>query len=617
MIRLNFRKLSKCIRLGPQTLSRKERIYTLTSNNNHCHSKVSSIVRSATQTSLKNYKLITTTSPIAMYSVSQHQSKLHALTQSISSWFESPRFADTFRSYRPEIVASKRGSLPIHEDCYANLQARKLLQLLATAERTGTPVLTMGALDPVQQSQMAHHLPAVYVSGWAASSTFVPGTHQVGPDLADYPYHTVPTAVERLTKAQKLHDLKNWDAQAYEPGLNRDVDYLKPIVADGDNGHGGISTVMKLAKAFGEAGVAGVHIEDQHIGGKKCGHQAGKVLCSTSEILARLRATRMQWDIMGLETVLIARTDAESSKLINSDHDPRDHRFILGVEVDHNLSSSRIQPSSKSLAEEIIEAEERGAEGSEIDQIERRWLETHELLTFDEAVEKAFERHGLERSLFEDYLEKVNEQQMSLTDSLRLATSLIPKEKLNEKVINWNQYLPRTREGYYRFRGGMESAIRRALSFAKLSDLIWIETKKPDLEQAKTIAKRIRSIYPKKGLVYNLSPSFNWLEQGFSDEDLKQFVHELGKVGFLFQLISLAGLHSTAAITAELSERIKRDGMLGYVELIQRKEKQLGCDVLKHQKWSGSEYIDRILNVVSAGSSSTAATGEDSTENTF
>ncbi|KAA1064233.1 hypothetical protein PGTUg99_015528 [Puccinia graminis f. sp. tritici] len=552
--------------------------------------------------------------PIRPIMTGTHADKLGQLTRSIQDWFDSPRFSNTQRSYSAELIATKRGSLPVHQDCYANLQARKLRKLLADAQQTHQPVLTMGALDPVQQSQMAHHLPVVYVSGWAASSTFVPGTHEVGPDLADYPYHTVPTAVQRLVKAQQLHERKEWDAQCSETDMGREpVDYLKPIIADGDNGHGGLSTVMKLAKAFGEAGVAGVHFEDQLVGGKKCGHQAGKVLVPTCEHLSRLRAARMQWDIMGLETLLIGRTDAESAKLISSDHDPRDHRFILGIET-----SARTL--KKALAEEIILAEERGASGEEINEMEKKWTDSVELITFDQAVGRAFERHQIPSSKYAEYLKEVEAKELSHQASSRLAIEMISTStngKQTPEKIGWNSQLARTREGYYRFNGCLQAAVNRALKFSPVADLVWIETKEPDLQKAQSIAAQIHHQFPNQNLVYNLSPSFNWSHHGFSDEDLKGFVWDLSRVGFNLQLISLAGLHSTATMTAQLAKRFKEDGMLGYVQSIQQVEKQIGCDVLKHQKWSGSEYIDRILSAVSAGSSATAATGADSTEKTF
>ncbi|KAI9616936.1 hypothetical protein H4Q26_010572 [Puccinia striiformis f. sp. tritici PST-130] len=140
-----------------------------------------------------------------------------------------------------ELIATKRGSLSIHQDSYANHQARKLWRLLGEAQETKEPIMTMGALDPVQQSQMAHYLPVVYVSGWAASSTFVPGTNEVGPDLADYPYHTVPSAVARLVKAQQYMIEKMgayFTTDPKEDDHPKMMDYLKPIIADGDNGHG-------------------------------------------------------------------------------------------------------------------------------------------------------------------------------------------------------------------------------------------------------------------------------------------------------------------------------------------------------------------------------------------
>lgn len=141
-----------------------------------------------------------------------------------------------------------------------------------------------------------------------------------------------------------------------------------------------------------------------------------------------------------------------------------------------------------------------------------------------------------------------------------------------------------------------QAALKRTLVFAPHADLCWLETKEPNLAQAQGFARDIRAQFPGKWLVYNLSPSFNWSAHGFSDAQLKSFVWDLAKEGFVLQLISLAGLHSTAVTTHELATRYKTEGMKAYVELIQRKEKELGCDVLTHQKWSGASYIDRVLN---------------------
>lgn len=157
-----------------------------------------------------------------------------AQTASIASWFSSARFDGLSRPYTAELVASKRGTQPVSPLHPANLSAQKLFAALSRAKAADRPLLTMGAIDPVQMTQMAPHLEVCYVSGWAASSVLTTGFNEVGPDLADYPYTTVPNQVQRLRKAQEMHDRKMWDER--RTGNGPWVDYLRPIIADGDTG---------------------------------------------------------------------------------------------------------------------------------------------------------------------------------------------------------------------------------------------------------------------------------------------------------------------------------------------------------------------------------------------
>lgn len=157
-----------------------------------------------------------------------------AQVASIDEWFSSPRFAGLKRPYSAELVATKRGTQPVSPLQPANISAKKLHASLSRAQEAGRPLHTMGAIDPIQMTQMAPHLDVLYVSGWAASSVLTTGNNEVGPDLADYPYTTVPNQVHRLRKAQEMHDRKMWDER--RNGNGPWVDYLRPIIADGDTG---------------------------------------------------------------------------------------------------------------------------------------------------------------------------------------------------------------------------------------------------------------------------------------------------------------------------------------------------------------------------------------------
>ncbi|KAA8633202.1 hypothetical protein SMACR_05989 [Sordaria macrospora] len=484
--------------------------------------------------------------------------------------------------------------------------ARKLWNLVQERYAQGKPIHTLGAIDPIQMTQQAPHQEVLYISGWACSSLLTT-TNEVSPDFGDYPYNTVPNQVQRLHKAQSMHDRKQWHLRSKmtpeERAKTPYTDYFRPIIADGDTGHGGLTAVMKLAKLFAENGAAGVHFEDQMHGGKKCGHLAGKVLVPTGEHINRLKAARFQWDVMGTENLVIARTDSESGKLLSSSIDARDHEFILGV-ADTSITS---------LAETLADMEARGAPGPEIDAYEADWVKNTKLVTFDEAALAHFEKHNVRQDLFGTYKATIAQNpNMGITARRALANSITP-----ENPVYWDWDVPRTREGFYHFRSGMAAATKRALAFGPYADLLWVETGDPSVEVATELGRAVRDKFPGKGLVYNLSPSFNWMAHGFTQDTLKSFIWDIAKEGFTLQLVSLAGLHSTATISSELARRFKDEGMQAYVELVQKREKELGVDVLTHQKWSGANYVDAILGHIQSGSSTNKSMGEGNTENQF
>jgi len=466
-----------------------------------------------------------------------------------ADWDTNPRWANVTRPYTAEQVVKLQGStepLPT----YSKRQSEKIFNRLSEYTKAAgngpansEACVTFGALDPVQIVQMAKYARGIYVSGWQCAATSTT-TNETGPDLADYPYNTVPDKVDELVRALQFHDKKQWAANN---GADGPVDYSPPIIADADTGHGGLTAVGKLTKLFIQAGAAGGHYEDQSSANKKCGHMGGKVLVPMQVHIDRLCAARLQSDIMGASFMLVARTDAEAGSLIDSDIDPRDHPFIRGIDKD----------------------------GKEI--------------TYGEAVRRVLSDNKDEAALKEwaaKYPTLSNDQSLELGKQLTKGANIV-----------CDKQAARTRDGFFSYQAGVEAAIARSQAFAPYGDIAWMETGTPTVKLAGKWANAMKG----RGsfLAYNLSPSFNWDAAGMSDAEISNFCKELANLGIVFQFITLAGFHGSGLIADTVASGLMRQkDMLHYVKTIQRVERENKVELLTHQKWAGASYVDQLQSTI-------------------
>jgi isocitrate lyase len=230
------------------------------------------------------------------------------------------RWQGVTRPYRPDDVARLRGSVEI-KHTLAEMGAERLWELLQTEPY----VAALGAMTGCQAVQQVQAgLKAIYLSGWqvAADANLAGQTY---PDQSLYPANSVPDVVRKINQALQRAD------QISQAEGRSDVCWFAPIVADAEAGFGGNLNAFELMKAMIEAGASAVHFEDQLASAKKCGHMGGKVLVPTKEFIQKLIAARLAADVMGVPTILIARTDANGANLLTSDIDERDHRFLTGA----------------------------------------------------------------------------------------------------------------------------------------------------------------------------------------------------------------------------------------------------------------------------------------------
>ncbi|MBN8192398.1 isocitrate lyase [Bacillus sp. NTK074B] len=402
------------------------------------------------------------------------------------NWEMDQRWKGIERPYSAEDVIRLRGSIDI-EHTLARRGSEKLWNLL----HEEAYINALGALTGNQAVQQVRAgLKAIYLSGWQVAADANLSGHMY-PDQSLYPANSVPSVVKRINQA-----LQRADQVHYVEG-DESIDWFVPIVADAEAGFGGQLNVFELMKGMIEAGASAVHFEDQLSSEKKCGHLGGKVLLPTQTAVKNLISARLASDVMGVPTLIVARTDANAADLITSDVDPYDAPFISG---------------------------------------------------------------------------------------------------------------DRTPEGFFRTNAGLDQAIARGLAYAPYADLVWCETSEPNLEEARRFAEAIHAEHPGKLLAYNCSPSFNWKKK-LDDETIAKFQVELGKMGYKFQFVTLAGFHALNHSMFELARGYKDRGMAAYSQLQEAEfaSEKHGYSATRHQREVGTGYFDEVSMVISGGTSSTTA----------
>ena len=403
------------------------------------------------------------------------------------------RFKGIDRDYSADDVVKLRGSVQI-QHTLAERGAEKLWSLL----KTEPYINALGALTGGQAMQMVRAgLKAIYLSGWQVAAD-ANGAGAMYPDQSLYPADSGPELAKRINRTLQRAD----QIEVSEGNVTRD--WFAPIVADAEAGFGGPLNCYEIMRAYIEAGAAGVHFEDQVAAEKKCGHLGGKVLIATKAHQRNLNAARLAADVLGVPTLTVARTDAESATLINSDIDERDHEFI-----DYDAG--------------------------------------------------------------------------------------------------------RTAEGFYRLKKGMgvDHCIKRGLAYAKYADLLWWETSKPNLDEARRFAEAIQKEFPGKMMAYNCSPSFNW-EANLDKATIETYQRELGAMGYKFQFVTLAGFHQLNYGMFNLASGYRDRGMAAYSELQQAEfaSEKDGYTATRHQREVGTGYFDLVNQTLSGGQASTTAMGE-------
>jgi len=570
-------------------------------------------------------------------------------------WFASPRFEGITRLYSARQVVEQRGTIST-DYAVARVAAEQFYDRLRQLFAERNQITTFGPYSPGQAVTLKRMgIEGIYLGGWATSAKGSI-TEDPGPDLASYPLSQVPDEaapiVRALLAADRNQRFTRSRLKESQRATSPEIDYRPFIIADADTGHGGEAHVRNLIRRFVEVGVPGYHIEDQKPGTKKCGHQAGKVLVGVDEQIKRLNAARFQLDVMNVPGLIVARTDAEAATFLEGRGDERDHPFILGAtNVDpptykigylailrklrelgvddarghllFKISDEEYDGASAWLArtgvarmlelsaQEYLHADGQSAEEL-LESVETRyleaWLSEASLTSYPQAVADVIEFRADDG----EPLDISAQEWLAFANQTSLHAARARARSMGID-ITWDCEASKTPEGFYQVQGGIDYAIARSLAVAPFADLLWMETKTADLADARRFAEAIHAEFPAKMLAYNLSPSFNWDTTGMSDEEMRRFPGELGKLGFVFNFITYGGHQIDGMAAEEFATALKQDGMLSLARL-QRKIRLVESPYRTPQTLVGGPRSDAALMASSGGTAATKAMGQGSTQ---
>jgi isocitrate lyase len=603
------------------------------------------------------------------------------------AWFQSHRFRHITRLHTAFEAVALRSNL--QEDyTVARAAATKMYDYFQYLFREKKQETTYGPYSPTGAVRaVLEGIRVLYLGGWATSAKGS-DSEDPGADLANYALDRVPKEglswVRALLHQDELQRAKRIRMTSMQRKKNQAIEFSPPlIIPDGDTGHGGEHHVRNLVKKFVENKIGAIHIEDQRPGCKVCGHQGQKVLVSTAEIISRLNTARLQFDIMKVPGVIVARTDSHDATAIDSAEDDRDHPFIYGAtnprivsfknvnlavirkfyqagfrEINghllHRITETAYKTADEWLKQEklqprIAEAIEKiNKEAAVLDKLRHQlrrnggdrnlreqaaamellikklteetvdhvlavvrdvWAEKAGLKTYAQAVAEAIQARGEAKAKPSLSVEQWKRfaQNVSNEEARRRAKSLGIE-------VFWDWDLPRTPEGFYQVTGGRDMAVARGLATAPFSDLVWRETAKPDLTDDKDWAEAIHAFYPHKMLAYNLSPSWNWDAWGFTDDQIRSFAAELGKMGYVFNFITYGGHQTEALMNGRLARALKEEGVLGFVRLIQRALRLANDPAQYPQTFVGGDWADRFRRAARGPTLTTSSMGGKSTE---